>query len=203
MKSLIIVIIAVAVAVADEKATAKQDKRQISSYSSGTAATIAQPLQTSQPTAGAVAANNAPSYQSSYVPTCVVQPYGNSIFTNPSVPVYQPPYYNGPAESFVPQYQPQQYPIAYQPPQQYPIAYQPPQYPIAYQPPQYPIAYQPSQYPTTYQPSQYPAAYQPSQFPATYQPQQPAQTPAPYSYTYFTSAANNANNNAQLSTTKK
>jgi len=196
------VIIAVAVAVADEKATAKQDKRQISSYSSGTAATIAQPLQT-QPTAGAVAVNNAPSYQSSYVPTCVVQPYGNSIFTNPSVPVYQPPYYNGPAESFVPQYQPQQqYPIAYQPPQ-YPIAYQPPQYPIAYQPSQYPTTYQPSQYPATYQPSQYPAAYQPSQFPATYQPQQPAQTPAPYSYTYFTSAANSANNNAQLSTTKK
>ncbi|XP_025201953.1 repetitive proline-rich cell wall protein 1-like [Melanaphis sacchari] len=193
MKSLIIMMIVVSVAVADEKATTKQDKRQISSYNGGTAATIAQPLQTPQPTPGAVAINNVPSYQPSYLPTCVVQPYGNSIFTNPSVPAYQPPYYNGPTESFVPQYQPQQYPIAYQPPQ-YPIAYQPTQYPIAYQPPQYPIAYQPSQYPATYQPPQYPA---------TYQPQQPTQSPAPYSYSYFTSAANNANNNAQLSSTKK
>ncbi|CAI6348097.1 unnamed protein product [Macrosiphum euphorbiae] len=211
MKSLIIITIIVAVAVADEKGTAKQDnKRQIASYNSGTAA-IAQPLQTPQPTTAAAAVNNAPLYQPSYLPTCVVQPNGNSIFTNPSVPAYQPPYYNGPAESFVPQYQPQQYPIAYQPsqypigyqPPQYPATYQPPQYPATYQPSQYPAIYQPSQYPATYQPSQYPATYQPSQYPATYQPQQSGQSPVPYSYSYFSSAANNANNNAQLSTTKK
>ncbi|XP_022182534.1 adhesive plaque matrix protein-like [Myzus persicae] len=210
MKSLIIMAIIVSVAVADEKNTAKPDKRQISSYNGGTAA-IAQSLQTPQPTPAAVAVNNAPSYQPSYLPTCVVQPYGNSIFTNPSVPVYQPPYYNGPAESFVPQYQPQQYPIAYQPqqypvsyqPSQYPATYQPPQYPAAYQPSQYPATYQPTQYPATYQPSQYPATYQPSQYPATYQPQQSGQSPVPYSYSYFSSSANNANNNAQLSTTKK
>lgn len=192
---------AVAVVVADDKGTAKQDKRQISSYNGGTAA-IPQPLQTPQPTPAAVAVNNAPSYQPSYLPSCVVQPYGNTIFTNPSVPVYQPPYYNGPSESFIPQYQPQQYPIAYQP-SQYPIAYQPPQYPATYQPPQYPATYQPPQYPATYQPSQYPATYQPSQYPATYQPQQSGQSPVPYSYSYFSSAANNANNNAQLPTTKK
>ncbi|XP_015372732.1 PREDICTED: adhesive plaque matrix protein-like isoform X1 [Diuraphis noxia] len=201
MKSLFIMTIIVSVAVADEKGTAKQDKRQISSYNGGSAA-IAQALQTPQPTPAAVSVNNAPSYQPSYLPTCVVQPYSNTIFSNPSVPVYQPPYYNGPTESLVPQYQPQQYPIAYQPPQ-YPFTYQPSQYPATYQPSQYPAVYQPLQYPTTYQPSQYPATYQPSQYPATYQPQQSGQSPVPYSYSYFSSAANNANSNAQVSTTKK
>ncbi|VVC25751.1 Hypothetical protein CINCED_3A000593 [Cinara cedri] len=183
MKSLTIVLIIVCVVTADENSKAKPEKRQSASYSSG----VLPPAQGLQPTPAAVVPNTVPvsSYQPNYLPTCVVQP----IYPSPSVPAYQPsvPYVLPSEPQYVPQYQPQ-YP-QYQP--QYP-QYQPQQYPDAYQPQQYPAPYQPQPYPAGYQPSQYPAAYRAQQYPVAYQPPQQSQIATPYSYSYFVSAANNA-----------